>query len=239
MAYQPYERREQTWHIAGGFLLSIAIHVVFLLQLSQMHLPDADIPHQVSFVEVELVSMATAHETPQPPKPQTPEKPQQSEPPIAQEKIEPPKEKVVKPKPVQKMVKKTALPMTKQSIAHQTAPTPTTHTAVVSDKVVNMPIQPNPQQLENIRQQYLARIIAVIQAHKSYPYSARRRHIEGDIQVSFMVDAQGQISELRITGGSSVLRASTQQAIEDALPFPQPPQHQTIHSHFIMQYRLK
>jgi len=62
----------------------------------------------------------------------------------------------------------------------------------------------------------------MIQSHKHYPYSARRRHIEDDIQGSFLVDKQGHISDLHITGGSSILRPSRRLAIEDSLPFPMP-----------------
>ncbi len=235
--YQPPSPPDSSWHITSGLILSIGIHAVLLLQLAQLHLTDVKIPHQTPFVEVELVSMATAREIhqnvePMPPKPRP----------------ENPPKKVQAPKPIpkvksptkhkkHKVVKKIATHV-QDTQTSKTVVNPVHHTTSPNHAMLQTPSNIDQQQ-KQLRQQYLSRIIAAIQAHKSYPYSARRRHLEGDIQVSFSIDAQGQISELHISGGSSVLRASTKQAIEDAMPFPPPPQHQTIQSHFIMQYRLK
>jgi len=237
--YQPYSRSEQPWKVVGGFILSICIHVILLLQLSQIHVSDTKIPHQMTFVEVELVHMATAQEVPQ-----EDTKPEQSEPkediqeeaPIEQEKPKPIKKEAPQPKIVKKVMKKKTKPQIVKKVV-RTPELPTSSHAPANTSVIKQASPANKEQLKQMRQQYLSLIISMIKAHKSYPYSARRRHIEGDIQVSFIVDTKGQIRELHITGGSSVLRFATQQAIEDAQPFPQPPQ-QNIRSQFIMQYQL-
>jgi protein TonB len=239
--YQPYSRPEQPRKIAGGFILSICIHIVLLLQLSQMHLSDAEAPHQMTFVEVELVHMATAQEVVQEDikseQPEPEQDIQQEEAAVEQEKPKPIKQKAPQPKIVKKVVKKNRKPHVVKKVTH-TAELVTSSHAPINAAVIKQSTAASQKQLKQARQQYLSRIMSMIKAHKSYPYSARRRHIEGDIQVSFLIDSKGNTRDLHITGGSSALRSATRQAIEDAQPFPQPPQ-QSIRSQFIMQYQLK
>jgi len=246
MMNSTYGHQKQSWHFAGGFLLSIGIHAVLLLQLSQMNLADAELPHQLTFVEVELVHMATAQEMPQDIKeePPEPENNVQEEPSIEQEKPklvkeEMPQPKVVK-KPVKKVVKKKNKPQIIEKSVNVSKPIGSSNTHTNTAVKIQAPSN-NQAQLKQLKQQYLSRILSMIQSHKHYPYSARRRHIEGDVQVSFMIGRQGQISDLHITGGSSALRSSTRLAIEDSLPFPVPSAilPQSMHSQFVMQYRLK
>lgn len=234
--------QKQSWHFAGGFFLSIGIHAVLLLQLSQMNLADAELPHQLTFVEVELVHMATAQEVPQDVNPVEAELENnvQEEPLVEPEEPKLVKKEIPQPKVVKKPVKKVVKPRVIEKTVHMpkliASSTVSTNTAIKVQTLSN-----NQAQLKQLKQQYLSRILSMIQSHKNYPYSARRRHIEGDVQVSFMVDTQGQISGLHMTGGSSALRSSTRRAIEDSLPFPVPSKilSQSIHSKFVMQYRLK
>ncbi|MDQ6956947.1 MAG: energy transducer TonB [Mariprofundaceae bacterium] len=239
MMNSTYGHQKQSWHFAGGFLLSIGIHAVLLLQLSQMNLADAEIPHQLTFVEVELVHMAAAQEVPQDTSPEIsePENNVQEEPKLVKKEM--PQPKVVK-KPVKKVVKKKVKPQSVEKPVHTSKLI--TNNSVSTNTTVKAQFPSNHQvQLKQLKQHYLSRILSKIQSHKNYPYSARRRHIEGDVHVSFMVDAQGHISGLHLTGGSSALRLSTRRAIEDSLPFPVPSAilSQSMHSQFVMQYRLK
>jgi len=242
----------QSWYFAGGLFLSICMHTILLLQLSQMNLADAEIPHQLTVVEVELLHTTTKKVpkeiTPEPPEP---ENHVQKESSIEREEPKPVKKEVPKPELQKKPVKKTTRKTIQKKIKHQIKPhavKKASHAPELSSSSIatqtTIKAQPSPHnqaQLKQIKQQYLSRILFMIQSHKHYPYSARRRHIEGDIQVSFLVDKQGHISDLHITGGSSVLRSSTRLAIEDSLPFPMPSRLllQPMHSRFIMQYRLK
>lgn len=238
MMYPPYGHQKQPWYFTSGFLLSIGIHIVLLLQLSHINLPDAETPHQVTFVEVELVHMAEAQEIPQKESSEAVEdEPNiQEKSPVEQVKPKPTPKKVTKPKIIKKVVKKKPKPHVMKKVVHTPQLVTSRHAPTNTSLIKQMP-SVNQEQLKQVRQQYLSRIMSMIKAHKSYPYSARRRHIEGDIQVSFLIDSQGNIRDLHITGGSSALRSATRQAIEDAQPFPQPPQ-QSIRSQFIMQYQL-
>ena len=240
--------QQQPWYFAAGFILSIGMHVVLLAQLSQMHVADAEIPHQLRLVEVELLH-TKAKKVLQEIKaePQAPEHDAKKEPPIAPEKPEPvkkerPKAEKVK-KPVRKLLKQKTAPKIQPHTVQKVSHAPILKKSTIDTKTTAKTAPPphNQVPLKQIKQDYLSRILSMIQSHKHYPYSARRRHLEGDIHVSFLVDQHGHISDLHMTGGSSVLRSSTRLAIEDALPFPVPSRllSQPMHSQFIMQYRLK
>jgi len=238
-----YADQKQSWHFVGGFLLSIGIHAILLLQLSQMNLADVEPPHQLTFVEVELVHMAAAQEVPQDASTES-ENNAQEEPSVEPEEPKVVKKEMPQPKVVKKPVKKVAKKKNKPHTVKKTVYTPkrNVNNNTPTNMTSNVQAPSNNQaQLKQRKQQYLSRILSMIQSHKHYPYSARRRHIEGDVHVSFVVDTQGQVSNLHITGGSSALRSSTRLALEDSLPFPSPSKIllQSMDVQFVMQYRLK
>jgi protein TonB len=49
---------------------------------------------------------------------------------------------------------------------------------------------------------YLAELQRAIAKHRYYPARARRRGIEGTVALSFVIDADGRIGEIRIADGS-------------------------------------
>jgi len=235
--YQSYHHSKQPWNITGGFVVSVCIHALLLIQLNTIHLFDEPMPHQPALMEVEMVNMVTNHEVAQEIKQgkteSQPENPEQSKlKPVP--KIEVPKPIKKKPVVTKKTMPKAKAVRTVKKVVHSVPkPVPAIKPAVAAQAQSN-----NEQNLQQMRQQYIARIMASIQAHKLYPYSARRRHIEGDIQVLFVIDAQGKVQKLHVAGSSSVLNVATKQAIEEALPFPRP-QQQYVPVQFTMQYRLK
>jgi protein TonB len=94
--------------------------------------------------------------------------------------------------------------------------------------------------LEQERESYLLQLLAHIDSHKFYPRSARRRGTEGEISVAFYLRKDGSISELRVTGGSKVLRDAAKQAVQRALSLPLPPESMPLQQpiRFAMVYRL-
>ncbi|WJW75355.1 TonB family protein [Thiohalobacter sp. IOR34] len=70
---------------------------------------------------------------------------------------------------------------------------------------------------------YLARLLAHIERHKFYPRAARRRALEGEVEVSFELLADGRVRDLQLTGGARLLRNAARQAVQEALPLPRPP----------------
>jgi protein TonB len=84
---------------------------------------------------------------------------------------------------------------------------------------------------------YRSRIIELINAKKSYPRVARRRGIEGAVEVSFTVTADGQVAELICEGSRDIFEQSACETILAATPFPAP-QGEPLQLSFMMDYVL-
>lgn len=147
---------------------------------------------------------------------------------IIPEVISPPEpvvKKVIKPKPKAKpKIKKKRLSKPKprqkpKPVVAETKPvTPPEETQVAT--------QPAPMRMQpkvNLREAYLAKLLAKIEAKKHYPTIARRRNLEGKIEVSFSLSCDGKVSKLTITGPHSLLRKAAGKAIDAAQPLPEPP----------------
>ncbi|MBT3045051.1 MAG: TonB family protein [Candidatus Thiodiazotropha endolucinida] len=105
-------------------------------------------------------------------------------------------------------------------------------------------IQPPPPRVQpkvNLREQYLAQLLAVIEAKKTYPTVARRRNMEGKIEVSFNLSCDGKVSKLTIKGPHGLLRKAAGKAIDAAQPLPQPPSQIEcpMPIHYAMAYTLE
>jgi protein TonB len=145
---------------------------------------------------------------PQPPAPVPEVKPQPKppEPP----RPEPPKPKPVEPKPVKK-------PAPVEPVA-EPEPEPIPDSAPAPVETAG-----DPQQQEQARRSYLGQLLAHIESHKFYPRAARRRGLQGVIQVSFVLQGNGQISDILLEDGHEVLRKAVEEAVRAALPMPAPP----------------
>ena len=91
-----------------------------------------------------------------------------------------------------------------------------------------------------IRKHYLNNLLTHIEGHKYYPQSARNRGVNGSIEVSFELLDNGEINALTAVGGPMVLRNAAKQAIENALPFPVPPEEVNcpLQVSYAMQFQL-
>ena len=91
-----------------------------------------------------------------------------------------------------------------------------------------------------IRKHYLNNLLTYIEGHKYYPQSARKRGINGSIDVSFELLNNGEINGLKASGGPMVLRKAAEQAIANALPFPVPPAEVNcpLQVSYAMQFQL-
>ena len=91
------------------------------------------------------------------------------------------------------------------------------------------------------RQRYLARLLTHIEGYKYYPPLARRRGVRGSIQVSFRLQANGDISGLLANGGPLILRQAAKNAVNRALPMPACPAEVTcpIQVSYAMQFQLR
>ena len=116
------------------------------------------------------------------------------------------------------------------------AATPPATTTVVK----NTPTLATTEQQQQIKQQYLATLMAHIESHKHYPRAARQRHMEGQTTVQFTLLASGKIGEINISNGPKLLRIASKAALQKALPLPKPPStlDYPLPIQFDMEYRL-
>lgn len=85
------------------------------------------------------------------------------------------------------------------------------------------PVEAGRQSDATVRDVYLAQVLAHIESHKYYPASARRRGIEGNVEVRFMLDAEGGVSRLDVNGRNALLEEAAREAIRSAMPLPSAP----------------
>ncbi len=114
--------------------------------------------------------------------------------------------------------------------------------AIVASTTPTVTEQPEPGQaaVSDTAISYLAQLLEHIDEHKFYPRSARRRGLEGRVEVSFRLLADGNIRDLRVSGGSRILRMAAEQALQRALPMPTPHSSMQLQQqvNFDMEYRL-
>lgn len=154
---------------------------------------------------------------------------QKSEPTIEKEKIKEvePEFKQIKEKP-KPIAKSTPKPDTKpipnlepiaeptqKSTEHETKEIVAEQKDSVSPSTNNVP---DIDMSEAKRELFIANLIQRINSNKSYPNSARRRSIEGSVEVEFTVLADGNVKNIEIISGQNIFAESTIEAIKNSFP---------------------
>ena len=216
-------------------VISITVHAMAAVYLVHYDVPFADQPQSAaSVMRISLAPTKTA--APQPehePKPISPPKPE-PEPPPPPRKPAPKSEPVREPEPViEPAPVSNEVPETTEVAEEQTAASAYTEAPVDKPALDQMA-------LEIERKSYLLRLLVHIDSHKFYPRKARRRGMEGKINIAFYLHADGSISDLQVSGGSRLLRTAARQAVQQALSLPRPPEsfHLQEQIRFGMVYRL-
>lgn len=78
--------------------------------------------------------------------------------------------------------------------------------------------------LQRERQQYLHKLLSHIESFKFYPRAARRRSLEGNVKISFILSDDGYCEQLTLDGRHTALVKAAQGALESAMPLPVPPE---------------
>jgi protein TonB len=215
-------------------VISIAVHATAVVYLEHYDALHTDQKESLSVVmQISLAPARTAAPKPEPPP--TPETRPEPEPPPLQKPAPKPE---VKQKPLPE-------PVSKPRPANREIPEPAEHIEelIVASTYIDAPAdKPALAQvvLENERESYLQHLLAHIDSHKFYPRSARRRGMEGEVQVAFYLLRDGSINDLQVEGGSKVLRNAAKQAVQQALSLPPPPESMQLQEQirFGMVYRL-
>jgi TonB family protein len=73
---------------------------------------------------------------------------------------------------------------------------------------------------------YLEIVKLKIEKNKKYPENAKRNHMEGIVNLKFIITSDGDIRNMEISKSSRhpMLDEAAMQALKDAAPFPKPPE---------------
>lgn len=73
-------------------------------------------------------------------------------------------------------------------------------------------------ELKAKRDQFLTALVEQINKNKSYPNIARRRAVQGEVQVQFEILSNGNVRDVEIISGRKVFKRSALSAIEESFP---------------------
>lgn len=107
--------------------------------------------------------------------------------------------------------------------------------SVMSNAPISSPIS------DDQRNEYFRLLIAHIETHKYYPRRARNRDIEGIVEISFDLLKNGDVINIRTSGGNRLLRVAATHAIRRSLPLPAPPSflQLPLEMHFSMRFDIR
>jgi protein TonB len=105
----------------------------------------------------------------------------------------------VKKRPLKKRIKKKIL---KQKVVKKESPKPTKRVPapapIVKEKVVRQHATVSEQSTATILDRYIALIRKRIASHLYYPRIAKRMRMQGEVEVAFVVDADGGVNGIRV-----------------------------------------
>ncbi|MEN8304302.1 MAG: energy transducer TonB, partial [Campylobacterota bacterium] len=89
---------------------------------------------------------------------------------------------------------------------------------VQTETISNVQQQINQDIREAKQREFIEYLVKRINSNKSYPNMARRRCIEGVVDVKFIILANGNVEGIEIVSGKSIFKKATIQAIERSFP---------------------
>jgi protein TonB len=199
----------------GAIALSLLIHLMLFVDSGSK--AGAEKPSPQHSTRVSFRSVAAPLTAPQEAPQEEVKKPEEE---VVEAPAPPPKPKPKKKKKVAEKVRQVEPPKP----APRPEPVPTTD-------VAQKPSLPSQQAtgtvddsalLEKAKHEYLRRLMAHIESHKHYPRVARRRGIEGEVEVSFRLLQGGGVDNV-VVEGHRTLRKAVEDAITAAQPMPNPP----------------
>ncbi len=215
--------RINDWAVwSGAIAASLLLHALLFFNTGSTAGNSEQVKPPRSTTRVSFRSVAAPRTVPQPqqPVPDKPPEPEVTEAPEPPPRPEPPKpekraEKAHQPEPEAKPARQEQTPPPAATSAEA-------EKAPVAAEVVQGSVE-DPAVIEQAKQEYLRRLMAHIESHKHYPRAARRRGIQGDVNVSFTLKAAGRVEGLTAVGGHRLLSSAASDAVRDAQPLPPPP----------------
>lgn len=138
---------------------------------------------------------------------------------ITPQKLEPPKDDVMAPPP--QLTQPTIVTVTPPEVTIPTPPSPIQVQQAVAKPAPPVAAMRSPVAGEG-RDAFLGRLLGQLNRFKQYPRSARQAHIEGVVQLHFVMDAEGKVLSFEIakSSGRPVLDAEALALIQRAQPLP-------------------
>lgn len=143
-------------------------------------------------------------------------------------KPQPQEKPVTKPKPKEKTIPRPK-PKVEQKVESKQKPSKDEQKEITpkeSSDSANMKSEANKEEkkssdYEDIKAKqnlFMSKLRELINQNKSYPNSARRRAIEGVVNLRFNILANGAVERITITSGKSIFKKSAMQAVERSFP---------------------
>ena len=159
------------------------------------------------------------NEITQPPKPEVQKKvvKKRPKPKPVPEKVIP--QKVVEPEPVPKEIVEDVL---------EEAAVDDEYEEESEENIEQSSIQPQPitlseAEVQSATDNYYRMVQQMVESNKHYPRAARRRRVEGEVELSFTILADGSIEGLNSKGNARILTSAAEKAVLAVSPLPKPP----------------
>lgn len=207
--------------ISSIFYVAIIVALIYFTNLNSR----CDADTKIQSVKKVCFTVITQPETPKP-------------------KPKPKKEKKIEPKPKSKPKPKPKPEPIPQPVKKEPVPEPTPEPEpIIQEQIVKEDLEPVEEVIEEVEKvaeyeeittetqseinhdvllakqnQFISDLIQRINSNKSYPNMARRRSIEGVVDVKFKVIADGNVEDIEIVSGRSIFKKSAIQAIDRSFP---------------------
>jgi len=135
---------------------------------------------------------------------------------------------VVEPKPIPKQINKkpdnkifkpvSTLVQTEKAIENKIV-----KKIYIKKKISNKKLTSNTTEITNNiteakKQNFIADLIKRINRNKSYPRVARRRSIQGTIEMKFIIQMDGRVKDIQVISGKNIFKKSAIKAIKSSFP---------------------
>lgn len=191
--------RKPNWVLRGFLLVSGALHLILLLQVSGLVTVDGGRKIEVSLFEGRAAPRALPR----------------------------PRPRKVQPPPLSRDQPVSALPrLFPQSIPQPSEAPPDAADGISAEPAVALPAAALSASLGALdRSTYFDLVRQRIESHKRYPLTARKRQVQGKVVLRFTLSDRGDLQQVSVlrSSKSSDLDQAAMDAVRSAAPYPPPP----------------
>ena len=105
-----------------------------------------------------------------------------------------------------------------ETVAKEEEPSVKEESSSVADPAPQVVKKVDEELLQAKRDRFLAHLVEKINSNKSYPHAARRRGVEGDVEVKFYISANGCVEQISLISGKKIFKDSAFESIFKSFP---------------------